>query len=332
MGSEARDYDFLVTGGAGFIGSHLCELLASGGRDVLVLDDLSTGREENLSGCLPSGRVRLVVGSVLDEYLTRSLVGRCAAVVHLAAAVGVEQIIRQPVETIETNVRGTENILQAASARGAPVFLASTSEVYGKSEEVPFSERGDIVLGATSRSRWSYACSKAVDEFLALAYHRDKGLPVVVGRLFNTVGPRQSGRYGMVLPRFVSQALSGEPITVYGDGTQTRCFSLVDEVVEAISGLMDAPGAVGRVVNIGSTREMSIMELARRVRDITCSSSPIELIPYGEAYPEGFEDMSRRLPDVSLLRSLTGSVPEADIDTIVRRILEARGIPEGGMG
>jgi UDP-glucose 4-epimerase len=315
------EYDYLVTGGAGFIGSHLCELLLSRGSSVLVLDDLSTGTLSNLDGCRDRQDFRFVVGSVLDEALTRGLVNQSRKVVHLAAAVGVENIIRQPVETIETNVKGTENVLMAAQATATPVFIASTSEIYGKSENVPFLETGDIVLGATVRSRWSYACSKAVDEFLALAYWKDKGLPVVIGRLFNTVGPRQSGRYGMVLPRFIEQALSGDPITVFGDGRQTRCFSLVYEVVDAIASLTENEDAVGRVINIGSTQEISILDLAGRVREISGSKSEIKLIPYEEAYPNDFEDMRRRVPDVSLLRSLTGRVPEADIDTIIRKIL-----------
>ncbi len=316
------EFDYLVTGGAGFIGSHLCELLLSRGKSVLVLDDLSTGSLSNLDGCSANPAFRLVIGSVLDEALSKGLVHQCGTVIHLAAAVGVENIIRQPVETIETNVKGTENILMAAEVCSVPVFIASTSEIYGKSENVPFREDGDIVLGATSRSRWSYACSKAIDEFLALAYWKAKGLPVIIGRLFNTVGPRQSGRYGMVLPRFIEQAVSGKPITVFGDGRQTRCFSLVSEIVEAILSLIDNPEAVGKVINIGSTHELSIKDLAMRVREISGSESEIVLIPYDEAYPDDFEDMRRRAPDVTLLRSLTGKVPEAGIDAIIRRILD----------
>ena len=316
-----RRYDYLVTGGAGFIGSHLSEFLLSKGNSVLVLDDLSTGSLSNLDGCSDNPSFRFIVGSVLDESLTRGLVHQCSKVIHLAAAVGVENIIQRPVETIETNVKGTENILLAASGDGTPVFIASTSEVYGKSEKIPFREDGDIVLGATSRSRWSYACSKAIDEFLALAYWKDKGLPVIIGRLFNTVGPRQSGRYGMVLPRFIEQALSGKPITVFGDGKQTRCFSLVNEVVDAIFALVENPAAIGRVVNIGSVQEISIGDLAKKVREIADSDSEIRFIPYEEAYPDDFEDMRRRAPDVSLLQSLTGSSPKADIEAIIRNIL-----------
>lgn len=320
---ETGEYDYLVTGGAGFIGSHLCELFLSKGKRVLVLDDLSTGRLSNLDGCSGRPGFRLVVGSVLDEAMVRGLVNRSAAVIHLAAAVGVENIIRRPVETIETNIRGTETVLMAAESRGTPVFIASTSEVYGKSDDVPFREDGDIVLGATARSRWSYACSKATDEFLALAYWKDKGLPVIIGRLFNTVGPRQSGRYGMVLPRFIQQALAEEPITVFGDGSQTRCFSLVHEIVESIAALIDLPEAVGKVINIGSTQEISIRDLAGKVRSMAGSVSEILPIPYEEAFPHDFEDMARRVPDVSLLKSLTGKVPEADIDQIIRETLES---------
>mgnify|MGYP006279554365 FL=1 len=316
-----EEYDYLVTGGAGFIGSHLCELLLSRGYSVIVLDDLSTGRLSNLDGCSGKPGFRLVVGSVLDEALTMGLQNRCGKVIHLAAAVGVEKIIRQPVETIETNVKGTENVLKAAEASGSTVFIASTSEIYGKSEDIPFREDGDIVLGATGRSRWSYACSKALDEFLALAYWKDKGLPVVVGRLFNTVGPRQSGRYGMVLPRFIEQARTGRSLTVFGDGTQTRSFSLVYEIVEAIADLIENPDAVGKVINIGSTQEITIADLARRVIEISGSESGIKLIPYDEAYPDDFEDMRRRVPDISLLRSLTGKVPTAGIDSIIREII-----------
>ncbi|MCK4672100.1 MAG: GDP-mannose 4,6-dehydratase [Candidatus Aegiribacteria sp.] len=317
-----RRYDYLITGGAGFIGSHLCEFLLSKGNSVLVLDDLSTGSLSNLDECSDNPSFRFVVGSVLDESLTRGLVHQCNKVIHLAAAVGVENIIQRPVETIETNVKGTENILLAASGDNTPVFIASTSEVYGKSENIPFREDGDIVLGATSRSRWSYACSKAIDEFLALAYWKDKGLPVIIGRLFNTVGPRQSGRYGMVLPRFIEQALSGKPITVFGDGEQTRSFSLVYEVVDAIVALVENPEAIGKVVNIGSTQEISIGDLAEKVKEITDSISEIRFISYEEAYPDDFEDMRRRAPDVSLLQSLTGSFPEADIEAIIRDILK----------
>jgi UDP-glucose 4-epimerase len=319
---KIRGYDCLVTGGAGFIGSHLCERLLDMGRSVLVLDDLSTGSLSNLEKCVGNPGFSYTIGSVCDEPLVAEAVDLCGIVFHLAAAVGVETIIHQPVETIEVNVRGTENVLRAACRKNRLTFIASTSEVYGKGNAVPFAEDGDIVLGPTSRSRWSYACSKAMDEFLALAYAKARGLPVVIGRLFNTVGPRQSGRYGMVLPRFISQAVSGNPITVYGDGSQTRCFSLVDEVVACILALVETPGARGLAVNIGSTQEISIIDLAGKVRARSRSSSGIVTIPYDEAYPKDFEDMQRRVPDVSRLLGLTGLAPSAGIDEIIDRILQ----------
>lgn len=318
---KIRGYDYLVTGGAGFIGSHLCDALLSRGKSVLVLDDLSTGNLANLEKCVSDPGFSYTIGSVCDEPLVAEAVDLCSTVVHLAAAVGVETIIRHPVETIEVNVRGTENVLRAAAKKGRRTFIASTSEVYGKGEEVPFNEEGDLVFGATSRSRWSYACSKTIDEFLALAYSKSRDLPVTIGRLFNTVGPRQSGRYGMVLPRFIRQALAGEPITVYGDGTQTRCFSLVYEVVECILTLLDTPSSIGLAVNIGSTDEISILDLARIVREKTGSSSETVIVPYDEAYPKDFEDMQRRVPDISRLMGLIGFSPQAGIGEIIDRIL-----------
>lgn len=321
-------FDYLVTGGAGFIGSHLCERLISEGRSVCVLDDLSTGSIENIEKLLSSSRFKFIQGSVLSIETVNRSVDMCDEVIHLAAAVGVENVINKPVETIETNVSGTENILRAARKNNTKVFIASTSEVYGKSWKVPFKEDGDIVLGPTSRNRWSYACSKALDEFLALAYNHSYGLPVVICRFFNTVGPRQSGRYGMVLPRFINQALTGKPITVFGNGTQTRCFSLVSEVIDCVLALMDTPEAVGKVINIGSTEEITILELARRVREISGSESEIIIVSYEDAYPSGFEDMQRRVPDVTKLKELTGICPLADTTSIIREIIEY-GIPEG---
>lgn len=318
---KIRGYDYLVTGGAGFIGSHVCEALLAKGRSVLVLDDLSTGNLANLENCVAHQGFSYTIGSVCDDSLVAEAVDLCGSVIHLAAAVGVETIIRHPVETIEVNVRGTENVLRAAGRKGRRTFIASTSEVYGKGEAVPFQEEGDLVFGATSRSRWSYACSKTIDEFLALAYSKARGLPVTIGRLFNTVGPRQSGRYGMVLPRFIRQALSGEPVTVYGDGTQTRCFSLVYEVVDCILALLETPDSAGLAVNIGSTEEISIMDLAGLVRQKTGSASEIRLVPYDEAYPKDFEDMQRRVPDVSRLLGLVGFAPGAGIAEIIDRIL-----------
>jgi len=321
-------FDYLVTGGAGFIGSHLCEKLVSEGKSVCVLDDLSTGHLSNIDSLLRLDNFHFVQGTVLSEETVSIWAGKCCSIIHLAAAVGVENVIRKPVETIETNVMGTENILRAARKSNSKVLIASTSEVYGKSWDVPFSEDGDIVLGATSRNRWSYACSKALDEFLALAYSHSYGLPVVICRFFNTVGPRQSGRYGMVLPRFINQALTGKPITVFGNGTQTRCFSLVSEVVDCALALMENPAALGKVINIGSTEEVTILELARRVREISGSSSEIVMIPYEEAYPPDFEDMQRRVPDVSRLVGVIGFSPMASVNAIIGKIIET-GIPEG---
>ncbi len=324
----AGRFDYLVTGGAGFIGSHLCERLLSSGKSVCVLDDLSTGNLKNIEKLLASDSFHFIEGTVLSVETVNNCVDMCDEIIHLAAAVGVENVINKPVETIETNVSGTENILRAARGNNTKVLIASTSEVYGKSWKVPFKEDGDIVLGPTSRNRWSYACSKALDEFLALAYNHSYGLPVVICRFFNTVGPRQSGRYGMVLPRFINQALTGQPITVFGNGTQTRCFSLVSEVIDCVLALMDKPDAVGKVVNIGSTEEITILELARRVREISGSNSEIIIVPYDKAYPEGFEDMQRRVPDVSRLIGLTGIRPEADTTAIIKKVIEF-GIPEG---
>ena len=321
---RVRHYDYLVTGGAGFIGSHLCESLLESGVRVLALDDLSTGTLANLERCVENDSFTYVVGSVLDEELVNECVDLSDTVIHLAAAVGVENVISRPVETIETNVRGTENVLQAACKKNRKVFLASTSEVYGKSGEAPFREDGDIVLGATCRSRWSYACSKAMDEFLALAYHKDRDLEIIIGRFFNTVGPRQTGEYGMVLPRFVDQALSGAPLTVYGDGTQTRCFCLVHEVVTCVRALLDCPEAIGAAVNIGSVEEVPILKLAELVREAADSSSEIVMIPYDEAFPKDFEDMNRRVPDVTRLRQLTGFAPQAGIAEIIEEVIAWR--------
>ncbi len=325
-----RKYDYLVTGGAGFIGSHLCRKLLELGKTVCVLDDLSTGKLENIRPFTDNPGFLFIEDSVLHPSTVDEAVGMCNEVFHLAAAVGVENVIQKPVETIETNVRGTENILGSAKKSMTKVLIASTSEVYGKSWHIPFREDGDIVLGATSRNRWSYACSKALDEFLALAYSHSYNLPVVICRFFNTVGPGQSGRYGMVLPRFISQALTGKPVTVFGNGTQTRCFSLVTEVIDCACALMDCQEAIGKVVNIGSTEEITILELARRVREISSSSSEIVKIPYEEAYPPDFEDMQRRVPDVSRLLELTGMAPKSSIETIIREIIDA-GVPEGSL-
>jgi UDP-glucose 4-epimerase len=312
---------FLVTGGAGFIGSHLSDLLIAHGDTVDVLDDVSTGRLENVVGLEGNPEFTCTVGSVDDEELVAALVAKADVVVHLAAAVGVRLIVEQPVKAIETNVHCTEVVLAQADAHGKPVLIASTSEVYGKSDALPFREDGDLQMGATSKARWAYACSKAIDEFLALAYWRERSLPVTVVRLFNTVGPRQTGLYGMVVPRLVGQALAGDPLTVYGDGQQTRCFCHVADVVQALHGLLRDPRAWGGVFNVGSRAEVSILELARRVIAVTESDSEIALIPYEEAYAAGFEDMYRRVPDITKVSELIGWSPARSLDDIIRDVV-----------
>ncbi len=311
----------LITGGAGFIGSHLLEALVARGEQVIILDDLSTGSVENIRELRLHPRVRCVFESMMNRSLLCELVDESDTIYHLAAAVGVRRIIESPVRTIETNVKATELVLECAAKKKKPVFVASTSEVYGKNTRTPFHEDDDIVLGASSRSRWSYATSKLLDEFLALAYWKEKKVPVVIGRLFNTVGPRQTGRYGMVLPSFVRQALDGAPITVFGTGKQTRCFGFVGDVVEAVVRLMSCPAAIGEVVNIGNDDEISIEKLAHFVKERTQSNSPIQFIPYDEAYAPGFEDMSRRVPSVEKLLSLTGFRPTTGLDLIVDRVI-----------
>jgi UDP-glucose 4-epimerase len=312
----------LITGGAGFIGSHLAEHLLARGDEVLALDDLSTGSMANLEGLIGHRGFAYRIGSATDVPLVTELVDRCDATVHLAAAVGVRLIVEQPVRTIRTNVHGTECVLDAAAKKQKPVLVASTSEVYGKSTAVPFHEDADLQLGPTTHSRWAYACSKALDEWLALAYLREKGVPVIVTRFFNTVGPRQTGRYGMVLPNFAAQAVRGDPIRVFGNGRQSRCFAHVHDVVRAVATLLDTPEAVGQIVNVGTDREATIMQLAEMVRDAAGSDSPIELVPYSEAYPEGFEDMHRRQPDVRKLERLTGIRLATTLETIVRDVVE----------
>ena len=313
---------YLITGGAGFIGSHLAEALLARGDRVVVIDDLSTGRIQNIEHLKGNASFDYVIDSIMNRPLTAELVDRADFVFHLAAAVGVKLIIQSPVHTIETNVRGTEIILELANKKKKPVFIASTSEVYGKSAKVPFAEDDDLVLGATSRGRWSYACSKALDEFLAIAYFHEKGLPVVIARLFNTVGPRQTGRYGMVLPRFVSQALASKPITVFGDGTQSRCFGFVGDVVGAIAELIKRKEAYGEVFNIGSQEEISILGLAHLVKERLQSRSEIVLIPYDQAYEAGFEDMPRRVPDIGKIRSLVGFEPRTRLPEIIDLVAE----------
>jgi UDP-glucose 4-epimerase len=311
----------LITGGAGFIGSHLTEAYLHRGDEVSVIDDLSTGSIENIQHLKKHPRFSYTIDSVRNAPVLAELVDRADAVVHLAAAVGVNLIVESPVRTIETNVRGTEVVLEIANKKKKTVVIASTSEVYGLSDRIPFREDGNLVLGATNKGRWSYACSKAIDEFLALAYWREKKLPTIVVRLFNTVGPRQTGQYGMVVPRFVKQALSGRPMTVFGDGTQTRCFCHVNDVVGALMRLLDHPAAVGEVFNIGSSQEVSIQQLAETVRRLAGSSSDIVHVPYAEAYEEGFEDMPRRVPDTSKIAALIGFETTHSLEDIVRSVI-----------
>jgi UDP-glucose 4-epimerase len=311
----------LITGGAGFIGSHLADAYLKRGDEVLVIDDLSTGTIDNIQHLKSNPRFQYTIDSVHNQPVTAELVDQSDIVVHLAAAVGVKLIVESPVRTIETNVRGTEVVLALANKKQKPVLIASTSEVYGLSADVPFREDGNLVMGATTKGRWSYACSKAIDEFLALAYWREKKLPTTIVRLFNTVGPRQTGRYGMVIPTFVKQALAGRPITVYGNGKQTRCFGYVGDVVGALIKLMDHADSVGQVFNIGSTEEISILQLAEKVKELTHSDSEIVFVPYDEAYEEGFEDMPRRVPDTSKINQLVGFKPEIKLDGILETVI-----------
>jgi UDP-glucose 4-epimerase len=312
----------LLTGGAGFVGSHLAETLLDQGHSVRVIDDLSTGSMDNIAHLTAHPGFSYVIDSIMNESLTAELVDRADVVFHLAAAVGVKLIVEAPVRTIETNVHGTEIVLTHASKKGKLVVIFSTSEVYGKSTDVPFGEDADLVMGPTPKHRWAYACSKALDEFLALAYWRERKLPVVVVRLFNTVGPRQTGRYGMVIPNFVHQALMGQPITVFGDGRQTRSFTYVGDVVSGLIALVEEPRAVGQVFNIGNSEEVSIGELAARVKAMTGSASEIVRIPYDEAYEAGFEDMPRRVPNLAKIRGLVGYAPTIGLEEILRRVIE----------
>jgi len=318
----------LITGGAGFVGSHLAEVLLDRGDEVFVLDDLSTGSIDNIAHLKGQPGFHYTIDSVTNEPVLAEMLDRCDTVVHLAAAVGVKLIVEAPVRTIETNVHGTEVVLKHANKKKKLVLIASTSEVYGKSATVPFREDADLVLGPTSKHRWAYACSKMIDEFLALAYWKERKLPVVIVRLFNTVGPRQTGQYGMVVPTFVRQALTGQPITVFGDGTQSRSFTYVGDVVRAVVALINEPRAVGQVFNIGNGREISIGELASRVKQITGSSSPIVTIPYDQAYEAGFEDMPRRVPDISKIRALVGYEPTVELDDILIRVIASLRQPQ----
>jgi UDP-glucose 4-epimerase len=312
----------LITGGAGFIGSHLAEALLGAGHQVSVIDDLSTGAFDNIAHLKGRPGFRYTIDTIMNEPVLAELVDQCDVVYHLAAAVGVRLIVEAPVRTLETNVQGTEVVLKAAAKKQRTVVVASTSEVYGKSDAVPFREDGDIALGPTVKHRWAYACSKALDEFLALAYWKEKRLPVIIVRFFNTVGPRQTGRYGMVIPNFVRQALAGEPITVFGDGTQTRCFTYVGDVVGALMEIVTREAACGGVYNVGNTEEVSIRELAERVKTLARSASPIVNIPYDQAYESGFEDMPRRVPDLAKIRALLGYEPRVTLDEILRLVIE----------
>jgi len=312
----------LITGGAGFIGSYLSEAYIQRGEEVWVIDDLSTGSLENITQLLHHPRFHFVNDTILNREILLELTGTCDVIVHLAAAVGVRLIIEEPLKSIHTNVVGTELVLEMANKFRKKIFIASTSEVYGRNSKVPLHEDDQRIYGSTVLARWSYAATKAMDEFLALAYYRTKQLPVIIARLFNTVGPRQTGRYGMVIPRFVGQALRNDPITVYGDGSQTRTFTYVGDVVQGIMALIDEPGAVGEIFNIGGEEEITIETLALKVKTITGSSSRIEHIPYSEAYQEGFEDMERRVPDITRIQRLVGYRNTRDIDTILAKVVE----------
>jgi UDP-glucose 4-epimerase len=314
----------LITGGAGFIGSHLSEALLDGNHEVFVLDDLSTGSIDNIAHLKGRPGFHYTIDSVFNEQLVAEMVDRADVVFHLAAAVGVKLIVEKPVHTIETNVHGTEVILRHAAKKKKLVFVASTSEVYGKSTHVPFKEDADLVMGATSRHRWAYACSKALDEFLALAHWKESRHPVIIVRFFNTVGPRQTGQYGMVVPTFVRQALANEPITVYGDGSQQRSFTYVGDVVGALLKLMVLPSAIGQVFNVGNTEEVTIRGLAEKIKAATGSTSEIVTIPYDEAYEEGFEDMPRRVPDLAKIKSAIGYSPKVGLDEIIRRVVDEK--------
>lgn len=316
----ADNKNFLITGGAGFIGSHLADLLLKDGHHVQAIDNLSTGRLDNISHLLEHPNFELAISDISEQHVLDRLASRADVILHMAAAVGVELIIQKPVETIETNIVGTEAVLQAARRYRCRVLIASTSEVYGKGSRIPFQEEDDVLLGATNKCRWSYAATKMVDEFLALAYLQQYGLESVVFRLFNTVGPRQTGRYGMVVPRFVRQACRNEPITIYGDGEQSRCFCDARDVSRAIYALSCNDAAVGNVYNIGSTQEVSIRELAEEVIRVTGSDSTIEYIPYSEAYPAGFEDMRRRVPDTTKLHELIGWKPTYNLTDIINSV------------
>ncbi len=316
---------YLITGGSGFVGSHLTDALLARGDSVVILDNLSTGRSANLAHAASNPRLRVVQGSVLDELVVDELVHKCDVVIHLAAAVGVKLIVEQPLRSLTTNIRGSEIVIEAAHRYRRKILVTSTSEIYGKNSGGPLAEVADRILGSPAVVRWAYSTAKAVDEILANAYHKERGLPTIIVRLFNTVGPRQSPAYGMVIPRLVRQAVSGAPLSVYGDGTQTRCFAHVKDVVDALLRLLDHESAVGQTFNVGSSDEVSILELAKLITELTESTSGVDLIPYAEAYEQGFEDMTRRVPDTTKLRELTGWEPRRTLDDILREtIAEAR--------
>src|SRR3954468_14442868 len=312
----------LITGGAGFVGSHLADALLAAGHDVTAFDNLSTGSIDNIEHLKAHPRFHYTIESVQNEPVLAEQIDRCDVVFHLAAAVGVKLIVEQPVHTIENNVHGTEVVLKHANKKKKLVVVASTSEVYGKSNDVPFREDSDLVLGPTPKHRWAYACSNAIDEFLALAYWKERKLPVIIVRFFNTAGPRQSGQYGMVIPNFVRQALAGEPITVFGDGTQSRAFTHVHDVVGALLKLVVEPKAIGQVINIGNTEEVTIQQLAERVRQLAGSTSVIKLIPYDQAYESGFEDMPRRVPDLGKAEKMIGYKPVNTLDDILTQVID----------
>jgi UDP-glucose 4-epimerase len=312
----------LITGGAGFIGSHLAEALLNDGHEVDIIDNLSTGSIRNIAHLKPHPGFRYVIDTLTNEPLLAELIDRNDVIFHLAAAVGVKLIVEEPVHTIETNVHGTEVVLKHANKKKKKVIIASTSEVYGKNADVPFREDADLVLGPTVKHRWAYACSKAIDEFLALAYYKERNLPVIIVRFFNTVGPRQTGQYGMVLPSFVRQALAGVPITVFGDGTQSRSFTDVADVVECLVKLVGEPKAVGQVFNIGNKEEVTILKLAELVKELAGSASTIEFVPYDKAYEAGFEDMPRRVPDLTKVHDLIGYEPKLRLNDIIIRVIE----------
>lgn len=312
----------LVTGGAGFIGSHLSEELLNQGHHVTIIDNLSTGRFSNISHIQQNQNFQYVIGTILDRRLMETLVSDCDQIFHLAAAVGVKYIIDNPLQSLQTNIVGTEIILELANKYKKKVLITSTSEIYGKSEDIPFREEADRLLGTTSISRWGYSCSKAIDEFFALAYYREKKLPTVIVRCFNTVGPRQTGQYGMVLPKFVKAALMNHPITIFGDGKQSRCFGDVADVLNGMIALVNEPKAEGEIFNIGNTEEITIQDLAIKIKQMTNSKSKIEYIPYNEAYEEGFEDMRRRIPDLTKIKEYINYEPKYNLDKIIERVIE----------